>query len=143
MARNVFVSNKYADENVQHLFGHFPTKARHYVDEIEKLLAAEGHIFYGEHDGEDLSDWSEDKIWQELKDRIFPTTITIVLISPNMKEDGKYDRSQWIPWEICYSLRETVRSDMKSLKEKFFGITSNNFSEICFRCRFFLKIISL
>ena len=34
MARNVFVSYKYADENVQHLFGHFPTKARHYVDEI-------------------------------------------------------------------------------------------------------------
>ena len=56
MARNVFVSYKYADENVQNLFGHFPTKARHYVDEIEKLLAAEGHIFYGEHDGEDLSD---------------------------------------------------------------------------------------
>ena len=26
MARNVFVSYKYADENVQHLFGHFPTK---------------------------------------------------------------------------------------------------------------------
>lgn len=24
MARNVFVSYKYADENVQHLFGHFP-----------------------------------------------------------------------------------------------------------------------
>ena len=34
MARNVFVSYKYADENVQYLFGHFPTKARHYVDEI-------------------------------------------------------------------------------------------------------------
>lgn len=46
MARNVFVSYKYADENVQHLFGHFPTKARHYVDEIEKLLAAEDHIFF-------------------------------------------------------------------------------------------------
>lgn len=45
MARNVFVSYKYADENVQHLFGHFPTKARHYVDEIEKLLAADDHIF--------------------------------------------------------------------------------------------------
>lgn len=66
MARNVFVSYKYADENVQHLFGHFPTKARHYVDEIEKLLTAEDHIFFGEHDGEDLSDWSEDEIRQNL-----------------------------------------------------------------------------
>jgi hypothetical protein len=69
-----------------------------------------------------LSDWSEDEIWQELKDRIFPTTITIVLISPNMKEDGKYDRSQWIPWEICYSLRETVRSDMKSHRNAILAV---------------------
>lgn len=122
MARNVFVSYKYADENVQHLFGHFPTKARHYVDEIEKLLAAEDHIFFGEHDGEDLSDWSEDEIWQELKDRIFPTTITIVLISPNMKEYGKYDKSQWIPWEIYYSLRETVRSDRKSHRNAILAV---------------------
>jgi len=44
MERNVFISYKYADENVQHLCGHFPTKVRHYVDEVEKLLAAEGHI---------------------------------------------------------------------------------------------------
>lgn len=41
MSRNVFVSYKYADENVQHLPGQFPTKARHYVDEIETLLAGE------------------------------------------------------------------------------------------------------
>ena len=122
MPRNVFVSYQYADEDVQHLFGHFPTKARHYVDEIEKLLAAEDHIFFGEHDGEDLSDWLEDEIWQELKDRIFPTSITIVLISPNMKDNGKYDKSQWIPWEICYSLRETVRGDRKSHRNAILAV---------------------
>lgn len=77
MARNVFVSYKYADENVQHLSGHFPTKARHYVDEIEKLLAAEDHIFFGEHDGEDLSDWSEDEIWQELRIESFPRLLQL------------------------------------------------------------------
>lgn len=122
MARNVFVSYKYADEDVQHLYGHFPTKARHYVDEIEKLLAGDGHAYFGEHDGEDLSDWDEDDIWAELKDRIFPTSCTIVLISPNMKEPHCYDKSQWIPWEISYSLRETVRGDRKSHRNAILAV---------------------
>ncbi len=122
MARNIFVSYKYSDEDVQHLWGHFPTKVRHYVDEVEKLLAAEGQIYYGEHDGEDLSDWSEDQIWEELKDRIFYTSCTIVLISPNMKESNRYDKSQWIPWEISYSLRETVREDRKSHRNAILAV---------------------
>lgn len=122
MARNVFVSYKYADENVQLLYGHTPTTARHYVDEVEKLLAAEGHIYYGEHDGEDLSGWSEDQIWEELKDRIFPTSCTIVLISPNMKEPNRYDKSQWIPWEISYSIRETIRNDTKSHRNAILAV---------------------
>lgn len=122
MARNVFVSYKYADENVQHLLGHFPTKARHYVDEVEKLLAAEDHIYYGEHDRENLTDWSEEQIWEELKDRIFPTSCTIVLISPNMKEPNKYDKSQWIPWEISYSIKETVRNDTKSHRNALLAV---------------------
>lgn len=122
MPRNVFVSYKYADEDVLHLMGHFPTKARHYVDEIEKLLASEDHIYFGEHDGEDLSDWSEDDIWVELKDRIFPTTCTIVLISPNMKEPNRYDKLQWIPWEISYSIRETIRNDRKSHRNAILAV---------------------
>lgn len=114
MSYNVFVSYKYADTDVQHITGHFPTKVRHYVDEIEKLLSLDDHIYYGEHDGEDLTDWTDEQIWEELKDRIYPTTCTIVLISPNMKEPHRYDKSQWIPWEISYSIRETVRNDRKS-----------------------------
>lgn len=31
-----------------------------------------------------------------------------------MKEPHRYDKSQWIPWEISYSIRETVRNDRKS-----------------------------
>lgn len=122
MARNVFVSYKYADENVQQLWGHNPTRTRHYVNEVEKLLAAEGQIYYGEHDREDLSDWSEDQIWEELKDKIFYTSCTIVLISPNMKEPNRYDKSQWIPWEISYSLRETVREDRKSHRNAILAV---------------------
>lgn len=139
MSYNVFVSYKYADTNVQHLTGHFPTKVRHYVDEIEKLLSLDDHIYYGEHDGEDLTDWTDEQIWEELKDRIYPTTCTIVLISPNMKEPHRYDKSQWIPWEISYSIRETVRNDRKSHRNGIlavvlpdrngsydYAITSNN-----------------
>lgn len=114
MNRNVFVSYKYADDNVQGIPGLYHTTVRNYVDIVEKLLSLEGQIYYGEHKGEDLSGWSEDQIWEELKGRIFPTSCTIVLISPNMKEPHQYDKSQWIPWEISYSLRETVRGDRMS-----------------------------
>ena len=39
-----------------------------------------------------------------------------------MKEYGKYDKSQWIPWEIYYSLRETVRSDRKSHRNAILAV---------------------
>ncbi len=49
-----------------------------------------------------------------MKERIYDSTITIVLISPNMKDAFKWDKSQWIPWEIAYSIRETTRGDFTS-----------------------------
>ena len=122
MAYNVFVSYKYADTAVRQIVGHNPTKVRHYVDEIENLLAADDHVYFGEHDGEDLSDWTDEQIWGELKDRIYPTTCTIVLISPNMKEPNRYDKSQWIPWEISYSLRETSRGDRTSRRNAILAV---------------------
>lgn len=35
--------------------------------------------------------------------------MTVVFISPNMRESDKADRDQWIPWEISYSLKEISR----------------------------------
>lgn len=39
-----------------------------------------------------------------------------------MKEPHRYDKSQWIPWEISYSLRETIRSDTKSHRNAILAV---------------------
>lgn len=114
MGYNVFVSYKYAESSVKAIAGKAVTTARDYVDIIESKLDRMDHVYMGEHRDEDLSEWDEDKIWEHLRDKIFPTTITVVLISPNMKTPHAYDKSQWIPWEIRFSLIETTRSDRTS-----------------------------
>ena len=81
---------------------------------IADHLVEKGNVYKGEDNTEDLSDKSESYIWEHLKDKIYDSSVTIVLISPNMREPGKWQRSQWIPWEIAYSLRETRRSDYTS-----------------------------
>jgi hypothetical protein len=121
MARKIFVSYKYKDENVYSLkrtseeFLSGRTTVRTYVDKLEKYFdKTSSAVYKGESDDEDLSLISDDAIWDKLKDRIYDSTVTIVLISPNMKELYRRDKSQWIPWEISYSLKETTRNDRTS-----------------------------
>lgn len=116
MGYKIFVSYKYADANVQALPGLYTqTTVRSYVDKFESQLRSRGSSIYkGERNGTDLSMLSEEYIWQLLKDKIYDSTVTVLFISPNMREPGKWERSQWIPWEISYSLREQTRSDRTS-----------------------------
>lgn len=112
MGHKIFVSYKYGDDNVYPLPGKtfVSSYCRDYVDVLEGLFDQSNNVYKGESDGEDLSHLTEDVIWGKLKDRIYDSSLTMILISPGMKEQ-KPDRDQWIPWEISYSLKEFSRID--------------------------------
>ena len=125
MGKSIFVSYKYADAQVQDLgvyevtdfFGtkrRITTTARHYVDEIAKILEEDDHIYKGENDGESMVALEDATIASKLGDKIFYSSITIVLVSKGMKEVFSSEKDQWIPWEISYSLKEQSRQGGRS-----------------------------
>ena len=109
MGHKIFVSYKYADNQVANLSEQQNSTVRSYVDELESYFDSSNHIYKGESSGEDLSELEEETIWSKLRDRIFDSTMTIIFISPGMKEIGEEEKNQWIPWEVSFSLRTTKR----------------------------------
>ncbi|KXZ16832.1 TIR domain-containing protein [Bacillus nakamurai] len=96
MARKTFISYKYSE-------------AQELRDDILDALGDDAEYYQGETSKlPDLSDKTTDYIKEKLKDMIYSTSVTIVIISPKMKE------SKWIDWEIEYSLKQIKRGDKRS-----------------------------
>lgn len=111
MGRKIFITYKHNDDNVNPINN--GTTARSYVEELITFFDDTNDIYKGEGN-EDLSEFKDETIETHLKEKMRDSSVTIVLISPAMKDDSKNESDQWIPWEISYSLKEIKRNDRTS-----------------------------
>lgn len=108
MAHKTFISYKYSE-------------ARELRDKIIDALGASATYYQGEtSDSPDLTDTSTENIKRVLKDMMYDTSVTIVILSPNMKD------SKWIDWEIEYSLKDIERKNRTSHTNGIIGVIMKN-----------------
>lgn len=104
MAHKTFISYKYSE-------------ARVLRDNIIDTLGDDAIYYKGEtSDSPDLTDTSTENIKEALKDMMYDTSVTIVIISPNIKS------SNWIDWEIEYSLKNITRKNRTSHTNGVVGV---------------------
>lgn len=104
MAHKTFISYKYSE-------------AQGLRDDIITALGKDANYYKGEtSDSPDLTDTSTENIKKNLRDMMFDTSVTIVIISPNMKE------SKWIDWEIEYCLKKINRKERTSQRNGVVGV---------------------
>lgn len=122
MGHKVFVSYKYKDDNVASLEGYNKGTVRDYVDYLQDNKFSGDDLNKAEDDDEDLSTFKDETIRTKLKQKIWDSSITLVLISPNMVEWLKSEKDQWIPWEIAYSLRTQTKMNSRSLPNAILAV---------------------
>ncbi|EAE2569999.1 TIR domain-containing protein [Listeria monocytogenes] len=104
MARKTFISYKYSE-------------SRDLRDTILDSLGEDARYYSGETaSSPDLSSTTVENIKSSLKDMIYSTTVTIVIISPQMIN------SRWIEWELEYSLKSIKRGDNNSSTNGIVGV---------------------
>lgn len=93
------------------------SEAQKLRDDIFDALGKAAIYYKGEtSNSPDLSDESTEKIKKKLSDMMYDTSVTIVIISPKMKE------SKWIDWEIEYCLKNITRKDRTSHTNGVVGV---------------------
>lgn len=108
MAHKTFISYKYSE-------------AKSLRDKIIAALGDDATYYQGEtSNSPNLTDYLTGTIREKLKDMIFGTTVTIVILSPNMT------KSAWIDWEIEYSLREYSRNGKTSKSNGIVAVIQKN-----------------
>ncbi len=104
MAHKTFISYKWSETQ----------KLR---DDIIDALGDDATYYKGEtSESPDLTDTSTENIKKNLKDMMYDTSVTIVIISPNIK------KSKWIDWEIEYCLKNITRKDRTSHTNGVVGV---------------------
>lgn len=104
MAHKTFISYKYSE-------------GQELRDKIIESMGDDATYYKGEtSDSPDLTDTSTENIKKVLKDMMYDTSVTVVIISPNMKE------SKWIDWEIEYSLKNIQRKNRTSHTNGVVGV---------------------
>jgi len=104
MARETFISYKYSE-------------AKDLRDTILDKLGGDARYYKGETaESPDMTNDTVDRIKNNLKNMIFGTSVTVVIISPNIKN------SDWIDWEIEYSLKEYKRQSTTSKTNGVIGV---------------------
>lgn len=104
MAHKTFISYKYSEGSDLR-------------DNIIKALGENATYYQGEtSDSPDLTDTSTENIKKNLTDMMYNTSVTILIISPNIKN------SKWIDWEIEYSLKNISRKGRTSHTNGIVGV---------------------